>query len=93
MVKLAWNAPESGAIAGYDIYRADDGGTARCTEAVKGRRHIDRNVLGGLSYTYYVRAFDAQGRASAPSNAVTIEPKVPSFADPARNTDRETLHA
>jgi len=36
-------------------------------------------ILGGLRYTYYVRAYDLAGRPSPPSNCVTIEPEIPGF--------------
>jgi 2,4-dienoyl-CoA reductase-like NADH-dependent reductase (Old Yellow Enzyme family) len=92
-VKLLWSKPVSGRISGYDIYRADDGGEVRCLEAVKGTRYVDRTVLGGLRYTYYVRAYDASGHASAPSNSVTTEPGVPDFDESAASKDSEALHA
>ncbi len=79
-VRLSWQrAPGGKEIAGYDIYRAENDGETKCIEAVKGLRFIDRIILGGLRYTYYVRAYDATGRASLPSNNVTIEPKIPAF--------------
>ncbi len=48
-------------------------------EAVKGTRFKDRSVLGGLRYAYHVKAFDAAGRASPPSNTVRVEPPMPDF--------------
>jgi len=48
-------------------------------DAVKGARFVDKTILGGLTYTYYVRAFDATGRASPPSNSVRIAPPVPNY--------------
>ena len=75
--ELTWNRAGGGAIAGYDIYRADSGGEVRCIEAVKGARFVDKTVLGGLDYVYYIRAFFAGGRAGPPSNAVAIAPPVP----------------
>ena len=44
---------------------------------MKGKRFNDRTVLGGMSYVYYVRAFDVAGRTSPPSNSVALEPPVP----------------
>ncbi len=78
-IRLDWARAEGEQIIGYDIYRAG-GAETRCVEAVKSNRYKDRTVLGGLSYTYYVRAFDANGHASPPSNEVTIEVPVPAFA-------------
>ena len=79
-IRLTWQRAAGGKeIAGYDIYRAEDEGETRCIEAVKGPRFIDRIILGGLRYTYYVRAYDATGRASLPSNSVHIEPPIPAY--------------
>ena len=73
-VKLTWSPAESpdGAIAGYDIYRADEHGEVHCIEAVKGCRHIDRLALSGQNYRYFVRAFDHDGRASPASETIAI---------------------
>ena len=70
---LRW-AKAEGVVAGYDVYRSDDGGPARCVEAAQVRRWPDRTVIAGRSYRYYVRAFDSAGRQSPPSNAVEIAP-------------------
>ncbi len=77
-IRLKWNRA-SGEVAGYDIYRAEAPGEASCVEAVKSAKYADRNVLGGLRYLYYVRAYDAAGRASAPSNVVTVDMPLPAF--------------
>jgi len=92
-VRLSWKAARSGAapIAGYNVYRAEDDGTARVSEAVKSTKHVDRVVLGGLRYTYYVRAHDAAGRATPPSDAVRIDLPVP-IAEPA-SPSAEVHHA
>ncbi|MFC3677652.1 oxidoreductase [Ferrovibrio xuzhouensis] len=92
-VKLAWKPalPGTAPIAGYNVYRAEDDGTARVTEAVKSTKHADRVVLGGLRYTYYVRAHDAAGRATPPSDAVRIDLPVP-IAEPASSI-AEVHHA
>lgn len=92
-VKLSWKAALPGAapVAGYNVYRAEDDGTARVTEAVKSTKHTDKVVLGGLRYTYYVRAHDAAGRATPPSDAVRIDLPVP-IAEPASSLT-EVHHA
>jgi hypothetical protein len=46
-------------------------------EAVKGSRYVDKTVLGGISYVYYVRAFNASGHPSPPSNIVNFAPPIP----------------
>jgi hypothetical protein len=90
-IKLKWNRAGSGTI-GYDIYRAEDGGDITCVEAVKSTKFSDRLVLGGLTYRYYVRAFDAAGRASPPSDAVTIDMPLPDQRS-TRIADEKFQHA
>jgi 2,4-dienoyl-CoA reductase-like NADH-dependent reductase (Old Yellow Enzyme family) len=72
---LRWRKAE-GAVAGYDVYRADDGGPARCVEAAQVRRWPDRTVIAGRRYRYFVCAFDSAGRQSPPSNVVEIAPRL-----------------
>jgi 2,4-dienoyl-CoA reductase-like NADH-dependent reductase (Old Yellow Enzyme family) len=74
---LKWSKAEG--AAGYDVYRADDDGNMTCIEASKVTRWPDRTVLAGMRYHYYVRAYDASGRAGPPSNSVVVEPPVPDF--------------
>ncbi|MDP6690043.1 MAG: fibronectin type III domain-containing protein, partial [Alphaproteobacteria bacterium] len=73
-VKLTWSPAKSpdGAVAGYDIYRADEHGEVRCVEAVKGCRYVDRLALSGQQYRYFVRAFDHDGRPSPASETIAI---------------------
>jgi 2,4-dienoyl-CoA reductase-like NADH-dependent reductase (Old Yellow Enzyme family) len=78
-VKLVWQRAEGAGVSGYDIYRAAEDGSAGVLEAVKSPKYADRIVLGGLAYTYYVRAYDAYGRTSPPSNAVRIALPIPHF--------------
>lgn len=78
-IKLVWSAAE-GEVGGYDVYRAEDGGPMQCIEAVKKPRYQDRLALGGLNYTYHVKAYDRGGRTSAPSNSVAITPPMPVMA-------------
>ena len=80
-VRLTWRRP-SGDVAGYDVHRAEDGAGAVIVEAVKSTKFADRLALGGLRYTYHVRAYDSSGRHSPPSNSVTIEIPVPDFHSP-----------
>ncbi len=81
-VTLTWHRAEGDDIGGYDIYRAEDDGAVSCVEAVKGSRFSDRLVLGGLRYTYHVKAFDRGGRTSPPSNSVALAMPMPDLAGP-----------
>ncbi|HXP72648.1 MAG TPA: NADH:flavin oxidoreductase [Stellaceae bacterium] len=89
-VRLSWRPAVGAGIAGYDVHRAEDGGDAGVVEAVKSARFLDRNVLGGLRYTYYVMAYDSSGRHSPPSNSVTVEMPMP---DAAPTRTPEATHA
>jgi dimethylglycine catabolism A len=73
------------------VFRAEDGGAAGIVEAVKAPKFTDRLVLGGLSYTYHVMAFDKSGRHSPPSNPVRLDLPLPDFS--AKANSAETSHA
>ncbi len=75
---LKWSKAE-GEVSGYDIYRADDNGDVEIIEAVKGTRVVDRTILAGMPYRYYVRAYNKVGQASVPSDSVVIEPALPDY--------------
>jgi 2,4-dienoyl-CoA reductase-like NADH-dependent reductase (Old Yellow Enzyme family) len=83
-VILEWRAPVSGDTRIYDIYRAEENGDMTCLEAVKTTHYRDPLTLGGLSYTYYIRAIATDGRASPPSNAVRVTPELPNYAGNAK---------
>jgi dimethylglycine catabolism A len=78
-VILNWQAPANDAIRIYDIYRAEEDGKVTCIEAVKKPRYIDPLALGGLKYTYHVRAVAPDGRSTPPSNSVSLTPDIPSY--------------
>jgi len=73
---LHWSKPV-GAVVHYDVYRADDGGKVKIIDGVKANQWTDSGILGGMHYRYYVRACDASGGSSAPSNSVLVVPPVP----------------
>lgn len=70
-LRLSWRRP-SGAIAGYDVHRAEEGGGAVIVESVKSAKFTDRQALRTLRYTYHIRAYDSSGRHSRPSNCVSV---------------------
>jgi fibronectin type 3 domain-containing protein len=88
-VQLSWKRA-AGEIIGYDVFRAEDNGAAGIVEAVKAPKYTDRMVLGGLTYTYHVMAFDKSGRHSPPSKPVRVEMPLPDFSAQANN---EPSHA
>ncbi len=73
MVRLTWLPAVGGGVLGYDIFRAEDKGVITCIDAKKSAKFDDRTVLGGLRYTYYVRAFGVAGAPGLPSNSVSVE--------------------
>jgi 2,4-dienoyl-CoA reductase-like NADH-dependent reductase (Old Yellow Enzyme family) len=88
-VQLTWKRA-AGEIIGYDVFRAEDDGSATIVEAVKAPKYTDRMVLGGLTYTYHVMAFDKSGRHSPPSKSIRVEMPLPDFTAPASS---EPSHA
>ena len=81
-IRLSWKRAVGTAIAGYDVFRAEDGAAAIVVEAVKSAKHADRNVLGGLTYTYHVMAYDSSGRHSPPSNSAVVAMQMPDLSSP-----------
>ncbi|MEV4020634.1 fibronectin type III domain-containing protein [Nonomuraea angiospora] len=66
-VSLAWDAStDNVGVTGYDVYN----GTALAT-TVTGTTATVSGLAAGTSYTFTVRAHDAAGNSSGPSNAVT----------------------
>lgn len=84
---LKWNKAE-GDVAHYDIYRADDEGAVRVVDGSKVTRFADADILGGMSYRYYVRACDTAGNAGPPSETVSIAPPIPGYGKPVRQPAR-----
>jgi fibronectin type 3 domain-containing protein len=67
---LIW-APDTDAdLAGYNIYRREEGAESRRVngEPVKASAFRDSNVASGHTYFYSVSAVDARGNESAPSD-------------------------
>ncbi|MDX2103704.1 MAG: NADH:flavin oxidoreductase [Alphaproteobacteria bacterium] len=75
-VRLRWRRA-GGDVAGYDVWRSEAGAPFVVAEAVKGTQFVDRKVLGGLTYRYFVRAYDAVGRQSAPTDTLTVAVPAP----------------
>ncbi|MDF2709019.1 MAG: chitinase [Nonomuraea muscovyensis] len=66
-VSLTWNAStDNVAVTGYNLYR----GTTLVT-TVTGTTHTDTGLTANTPYTYTVRAKDAAGNLSPPSDPVT----------------------
>jgi 2,4-dienoyl-CoA reductase-like NADH-dependent reductase (Old Yellow Enzyme family) len=92
LVKLSWKRAQ-GAASGYEVYRVDGGGTPRCIDTVKGMKFDDQSVLGGLTYTYFIRAFEPSGAGSPLSEPVRIDVPLPDYAIPRPQTPRVRTEA
>jgi chitodextrinase len=69
-VSLAWGASsDSGGVAGYEVFR--NGAQIAKTSATG---FVDQGLTDGVSYSYYVTAYDTAGNASSPSNSVSATP-------------------
>lgn len=76
-VQLMWNAPGgSDPAVSYNVYRELTAGTVGFqqinTSPVTALTYTDKGVQLGTSYTYVVRALDAEGGESDPSNTATV---------------------
>jgi fibronectin type 3 domain-containing protein len=74
-VKLNWDAPSSGSIAGYNIYRASGGSASYQrlnSNLASATSYTDTNVESGQTYSYVVKTVDDAGSESSPSNKTTV---------------------
>jgi fibronectin type 3 domain-containing protein len=80
-VTINWN-PSVSPVAGYNVYRADSGGplVKLTSKIVSGTRFVDTKVEVGKTYTYTIKAVDANGNESKPSTSITVT--VPGTATP-----------
>jgi len=67
-VSLSWTASTELDISGYDLYR---GGVKVNTALITATTYADNGRADGTTYSYYLRAVDAAGNASAPSATVS----------------------
>lgn len=74
-VFLSWSpSSDNIAVAGYDVYR---NGSKIATVSLLG--YTDQSVTSNVTYTYYVKAFDAAGNRSASSSTLSVTPNLPSL--------------
>lgn len=87
-VHLTWDeASDAEGIYGYEIYRADGAGAFDHVNSVKGTTYIDKGVVAGVVYRYFVRAYDFAGNRSPRSSELTIVLAAPSQSRGARVED------
>jgi fibronectin type 3 domain-containing protein len=73
-VLLKWNPPASKpgvTVTGYNVYRSQPDGSFGPLASVVAPTYVDTKVNSGTTYYYYVRAVDAAGHESPPSNQVS----------------------
>lgn len=69
-VRLSWQAADDPDVAGYHVYRRDEGSDEfrRLTSApIAGTGFLEGGLVSGRSYTYRVTAVDAEGNEGEPS--------------------------
>jgi len=72
-IQLKWNhATDDLAVYGYEIHRSADGGPYLHITSVKGVFFVDDDVVGGVRYRYWVRAYDLAGHRTPRSNVAEI---------------------
>lgn len=73
-VRLLWKPSTSEDTEGYWIYRLDPGDSYRAinSELVVGSEYLDRDVIQGQTYSYYLLAVDGKGNQSEPSEEIEV---------------------
>lgn len=73
-VGLSWKAGAELDLAGYNIYRSENGGASELVGVVSSANYLDTSVQAGSNYVYQVSAYDLSSnegpRASTPTLTV-----------------------
>jgi len=75
-INLSWvTSTDNIGVAGYDVYRATgtDISSAQKVATVTTTTYGDTGLSANTKYTYFVKARDAAGNTSDPSNSVTVQ--------------------
>jgi hypothetical protein len=75
-VALNWSDNGESDLAGYRVYRRQDGTSYQSIATVRSSAYTDNSVRGGETYHYRVKAYDAAGNHSSASNYATGKPTV-----------------
>jgi subtilisin family serine protease len=84
-VELAWDAPNSGEVSSYRVYRAvTSGGEKTLIAQVPGALsdYLDMTAIPGATYFYEITALDDTISSSSNEASATFEPPVAIDADP-----------
>jgi fibronectin type 3 domain-containing protein len=76
-VNLSWSAPEESSVAvtGYNVYRSASSSSSyekMNSSTLSETSYVDSTVEAGETYDYVVESVDADGKSSAPSNAISV---------------------
>lgn len=74
-IRINWKqATDNEAVMGYEIWRSDDGGASfQHIYSITTSMWTDHLAASGITYQYYIRAYDLAGNKSQKSNVVTAE--------------------
>jgi hypothetical protein len=75
-VDLSWSPNREGDMAGYRVFRTENGGPEQLVsgaQPVVASSFADHDVKAGTKYRYWVVAVDESGNASAASEAIEVE--------------------
>jgi Domain of unknown function (DUF4082)/Abnormal spindle-like microcephaly-assoc'd, ASPM-SPD-2-Hydin len=75
-VSLSWSAPSTSPdpVAGYNIYRLTGSGSAQLINSSVDTQtaYVDRAVVSGTTYIYFVKSVDSNSVESVSSNQITV---------------------
>jgi hypothetical protein len=75
-VSLSWSAPSTSPdpVAGYNIYRVTGSGSAQLINSSVDTQtaYVDRAVVSGTTYIYFVKSVDSNSVESVSSNQITV---------------------
>ncbi len=74
-IRLSWKqATDNEAVMGYEVWRSDDAGKSFShIYSITTSMWTDHLAAPGITYQYYLRAYDRAGNKSVPSNVVSAE--------------------
>lgn len=73
-INLSWAAStDNVGVAGYDVYRAANGGAPQKVTSVTTTTYGDTGLKANTQYSYYVKARDTAGNTSDQSNTATAK--------------------
>lgn len=95
-IELKWNANQESDLAGYNIYRkiSPDGEYEKANlKPIETIKYINENVVYGNTYGYVVKAIDASGKESGPSNEVMVTTTMIPSQTAASTSNNEALNS